>query len=196
MEKEKWVNAWNDRLFKEIFYKEKNFDILKSLLECILKVEIKSISMLNNEKDRGNINIASMRTDLSLDTNEGYINVEVNSTPAEYVHPRNFAYLADTYSHAVLVGKKYDEKTKYIQINFSYGLMLDKNKKRQTNPKETEAIQEYKIRSKNGKEFVKNFLIYEINMDYFLDLCLSKFCQILKNVILHTRQKELSYLNF
>ena len=43
--------------------------------------------------------------------------------------------------------------------------MLDKDKKLLKNPKETKELNEYKVRTKDGKEFVKNFTIYEINMD-------------------------------
>ena len=167
----KWYSGKYDRVFKEIFYKEKNKGLLKKLLEHILKIKINNIEIINNEKERGNINIKGMRTDLSLDTDQGHINVEVNSVMKNYVHPRNFSYIADKYSHDTLVGKTYSEKIQYTQINLSYGLMLDDNNKILNNPIETEAIRIYKVQDKEGKEFVKNFTIYEINMDYYLNLC-------------------------
>ena len=45
--KEKFYTSRNDRVFKEIFMKEENKDILKSLLESILKLKISDIKFLN-----------------------------------------------------------------------------------------------------------------------------------------------------
>jgi len=61
------------------------------------------------------------------------------------------------YSSHTLVGE-----TKIIQIGFSYGL------------KDKKDIRIYKIQDKENKEFVKNFLIYEINMEYYLKLWYNK----------------------
>ena len=169
-EEVKWYSGKYDRCFKEVMLKEENKDLLKLLLEHILKVEIYEIEIKNVEKLRKNIHLKGMRTDLSLKTNIGYINVEVNSNPEEYVHPRNFAYLADTYSHDTLVNEQYDEKTMYIQINLSYGFMLTENHNLKRNLIDKEAIRIYKVQDNKEKEFIKNFIIYEINMDYYLNI--------------------------
>ena len=142
-EEYKWYSGKYDRCFKEVMLKESNKDLLKALLEHILKVEIYKIEIKNVEKLRENIHIKGMRVDLSLDTNVGYINVEVNSNPDEYVHPRNFSYLADTYSHDTLVGEEYSEEIMYIQINLSYGFMLTEKNKLKKDPIDTEPIREY-----------------------------------------------------
>ena len=171
---EKWYTCRNDRAFKTLFFNEKNKKLLKLLLEHILKVEIYEITILNNEKARDNIKTKGMRTDLSLNTNIGYINVEVNSNPEEYVHPRNFSYLSDAYSHAISISETYNEEIQYIQINFSYGLMLTENHHMKKEPIDKEAIRVYKVQDNKGKEFIKNFTIYEINMDYYLNLWYNK----------------------
>ena len=72
------------------------------------------------------------------------------------------AYICDMYASYTLVGELYTEKTKIIQINFTYGL------------KDNKGIRIYKIQDKENKEFVNNFLIYEINMDYYLNLWYNK----------------------
>ena len=72
------------------------------------------------------------------------------------------SYLCDIYSHHVLKGESYDEETLIIQINFSYGI----NNK--------EYIREYKIRDDKGNEYVKNYIIYEINMEKYMKIWYTK----------------------
>jgi len=55
--KEKFYTSRNDRVFKEIFMKEENKDILKSLLESILKLKISDIKFLNLERNVDNIKV-------------------------------------------------------------------------------------------------------------------------------------------
>lgn len=43
----------------------------------------------------------------------------------DYIRPRNASFLFDAYSHKVGVGEKYDEKTLFVQINFTYWLGND-----------------------------------------------------------------------
>lgn len=155
----KYYTCKYDRPFKEIFLKEKNKDMLKDLLELILKVKIKKIELRSPERNTGNINIKRKTYDALLDTDIGKIEIEVNANKEEYVHPRNTAYICDLYSHSTLVSESYDEEIKYIQINLSYALN-----------KEIKPISVYKLRKEEGKEFVKNLEIVEVNMDYFVNL--------------------------
>ena len=112
---------------------------------------------------RGNIHIKGQRLDLNLDTNVGKINLEINSSKKDYIHSRNFSYIVDTYSHDVLVGEEYSEKIKYIQINLSYGLSKLEN-----------PLEVFKMQNIRGKEYITNLLIYEINMDYYLEIWYTK----------------------
>ena len=154
----KFYTGKYDRAFKEVMLNEKNKDLLKLLLEHILKVEINNIEISPNERNSRNIKIKRKIYDALLTTNIGKIEIEVNSNIDSYVHPRNMAYISDLYSHHTLIGESYDEDTQIIQINFTYGLMKKKEKK---------AYREYYIQDKEGKKFVKNFKIIEINMDYY-----------------------------
>ena len=153
----------NDRAFKEVFMKEDNKDILKALLESILKVEIEEIDYLNLEKNTSNINIKRKHFDLHLKTNIGNIQVEVNGGIKPYTRSRNTAYICDTYSHEVFVGEEYFDEKLVIQINFTYGL----------GEKEKD-LRIYKLRDEELKEYVSNLLIYEFNMDYYMKVWYSK----------------------
>ena len=143
--------------------KEDNKDILKALLESILKVEIEEIDYLNLEKNTSNINIKRKHFDLHLKTNIGNIQVEVNGGIKPYTRSRNTAYICDTYSHEVFVGEEYFDEKLVIQINFTYGL----------GEKEKD-LRIYKLRDEELKEYVSNLLIYEFNMDYYMKVWYSK----------------------
>jgi len=106
MEERKFYTCKNDRAFKEIFMNENNKDILKALLESILKLEINSIEYLNLEKNVDNLEVKRKHFDLFLNTNIGKIQVEVNGGLKPYIRNRNAAYIFDTYSHETLKGEK------------------------------------------------------------------------------------------
>ena len=153
--KEKFYTCRYDRPFKEIMLNEKNKDILKSLLETTLKVKITKIEIRPNERIIGNINIKGKIFDVLVMTNIGKIQIEINANNEEYVHPRNTAYICDTYSHDVLVGEEYSEDIKYMQINLTYGL------------KDEKEVRRYYIMDEEGKKYVENFTICEYNMDFY-----------------------------
>ena len=152
----KFYTCKYDRAFKEIMLKKDNIELLKYYLEYILNVEIKQIKINNVELINGNLNTRGKRLDLYLETNAGKINVEMNAENKNYVHPRNLAYIFNISQNHTLIGKEYDQNTKIIQINFSYGL----NKKK--------AIYKYENKNEEDERFVYNFEIYEINMEYFM----------------------------
>lgn len=153
--KYKFYTCKSDRAFKEVFMKEENKDLLKALLEKVLNLKIEKIIYLNLEKNVGNIHVKRKHFDLSLKTDKGYIQVEVNAVDEDYVRPRNMAYICNTYSRVTEVGDVYTEDIMVIQINFSYGLDDDKFCRR------------YKVQDKDNDCYVKNFIIYEINMDLY-----------------------------
>ena len=156
MENKKFYTCKFDRAFKEVFMKEENKDILKALLESILKLEILDIEYLNLEKNVDNINIKRKYFDLFLNTNIGKIQVEVNGGLKQYIRNRNAAYIFDTYSHETLKGEKYTDIKLIIQINFTYGI-----------GKKEKDYRIYKLMDNEGVEYISNLLIYEYNMDYY-----------------------------
>lgn len=102
---EKFYTCKYDRPFKEIMLKEKNSDLLKLLLESVLKVEISKIEINNIERNTGNIKIKRKHLDALLTTNIGKIGIEVNACAKnDYVKPRNLAYICDMYAAHTLTG--------------------------------------------------------------------------------------------
>ena len=161
--KKEFYTCKNDRAFKEVFLNPNNSDLLKALLEFILKIKIDKLEIKKTELISGNVNIKDKRVDALVYTGNKKIDIEINSQYEKYLNPRNTAYICNTYQSHTLVGKEYNQQTDIAQVNLTWGLGA-----------EEDIMTKYMIMSENGKLFVKNFIIYEINMDYYNKLWYSK----------------------
>jgi predicted transposase/invertase (TIGR01784 family) len=142
----KFYTCKNDRAFKEVFLNERNGDLLKALLEKVLKVKISEIDIRNIERNSGNVNLRRKYLDCLLKTNIGSIGIEINSDATkDYVPFKNFAYLCDMYSSEVKKGEKYDSDIQFVQINFDYKIPKDEH---------AEIIKEYWMQTDKCKKFV------------------------------------------
>ena len=154
---EKFYTAKYDRAFKEVFLKEENEELLLSVLKETLNTEVAVIKQRNIELNSGNIFIRRKYFDILLETDQGLVGIEINSSVEDYLHPRNLAFQCDNYAHYTLVGKDYTEKVKIIQINLTY------------NMKDDELVRIYYIQDDTGKKYVQNFRIIEWNMDKLME---------------------------
>ena len=159
----KFYTCKNDRAFKEVFLNPNNSDLLKALLEFILKIKIDKLEVKKTELLSGNVNVKDKRVDAIVHTGNKKIEIEINSQYEKYLNPRNMAYICNTYQSHTLVGKEYNQQTDIIQVNLTWGL-----------GKNNEEMKIYKIMNEKGELYVKNFIIYEINMDYYNKLWYSK----------------------
>ena len=162
-ETKKFYSCRYDRTFKEVFLKEENEDLLVTLLELTLSLKVYEIQRLNVETLQGNINTRKKYCDLLLKTSEGYIGIEINSEPKDYLHTRNLAFLCNVYSRYTLKGDSYSEDTLIIQLNLTYGM----------NKKDKKICRIYTLND-GEKNFVRNFKIVEWNMDKFLNYWYAK----------------------
>lgn len=187
MIEEKFYTCKYDRPFKEIFLNNKNKHLLKGLLETILKIKIDEIEIMPTERNSGNIKVKRKIFDALLHVDNKKIGIEVNSNIKDYTRSRNMSYICDVYSHHTMVGESYDEETDIIQINLTYGM------------KDKLPYRIYKIRDKEEKEYVKNFYIYEINMEYYKKIWYDKKEREIKEnkylVMLDLEEKELEKLS-
>ena len=158
----KFYSCRYDRTFKEVFLNPKNEDLLKVLLEDILKVKIEIKKILPTELITGNNIIKSKRVDALILAINKKIEIEINASINEYVYIRNMAYICNIYSTNALVGDSYSQDIDIIQINLTWGLDYEESKR------------EFRIIDKNGNVYVKNLLIMEINMEYYKKIWYSK----------------------
>ena len=129
-----------------------------------LEVNIQDIAIENVERNTGNLGVRRKNFDIFLNTDKGKIDIEMNACVKDYLYARNTAYLCDTYSHYTLVGENYTEDVQIIQINFTYEM----------SKKEQEILRKYYIQDKEQNKFVKNFVIYEYNMDRIMEFWYAK----------------------
>ena len=153
----------NDRAFKEVFLNPNNSDLLKALLEFILKIKIDKLEIKKTELLSGNVNIKDKRVDAIVHTGNKKIEIEINSQNKNYLHTRSTAYICNIYQSNASVGDTYNEDTDIIQVNLTWGL-----------GRNNEEMKIYKIMNEKGELYVKNFIIYEINMDYYDKIWYSK----------------------
>ena len=147
-----------DIAFKEIFGNIKNKKLLIWLLERILQVRINKLTYLNVESNNNDLVTKRKKLDILVETNVGRINIEMNATNKDYLHPRNFCYLSNIYNKNTCISEDYNEDTLTIQINFTYGIK-DDNK----------ILRIYKVQDNEQKCYIKNFEIYEYNMDIIMN---------------------------
>ena len=174
----------NDRAFKEVFLNPNNSDLLKALLEFILKIKIDELEIKKTELLSGNVNIKDKRVDAIVHTGNKKIEIEINSQNKDYLHTRSTAYICNIYQSNASVGDTYNEDTDIIQVNLTWGL-----------GRNNEEMKIFKIMNEKGELYVKNFIIYEINMDYYDKIWYSKNEEEIKKnqymIMLDLDKKEL-----
>ena len=184
MNSDKFYTCKSDRAFKEVFLKKNDSEPLQALLELILEIKIDYLEIKKTELLSSNVNIKDKRVDAVVYAGNKKIDIEINSQDKDYVKPRNTAYICNMYQSHTLVGELYDEKTDIVLVNLTWGLGSKESKKTK-----------YMIMSEDGKQYVKNFIIYEINMDYFDKLWYSKNEEEIKKnmylIMLNLDKKEL-----
>ena len=172
------------RAFKEVFLKPDNSDLLKALLEFILKIKIDKLEIKKTELLSGNVNIKDKRVDAIVHTGNKKIEIEINSQNKDYLHTRSTAYICNIYQSNASVGDTYNEDTDIIQVNLTWGL-----------GRNNDEMKIYKIMNEKGELYVKNFIIYEINMDYYDKIWYSKNEEEIKKnlymIMLDLDKKEL-----
>ena len=181
---EAFYTCRNDRAFKEVFLNPNNSDLLKALLEFILKIKIDKLEIKKTELLSGNVNIKDKRVDAIVHTGNKKIEIEINSQNKDYLHTRSTAYICNIYQSNASVGDTYNEDTDIIQVNLIWGL-----------GRNNDEMKIYKIMNEKGELYVKNFVIYEINMDYYDKIWYSKNEEEIKKnqymIMLDLDKKEL-----
>ena len=180
----KFYTCRNDRAFKEVFLNPNNSDLLKALLEFILKIKIDKLEIKKTELLSGNVNVKDKRVDAIVHTGNKKIEIEINSQNKDYLHTRSTAYICNIYQSNANVGDTYNEDTDIIQVNLTWGL-----------GRNNDEMKIYKIMNEKGELYVKNFIIYEINMDYYDKIWYSKNEEEIKKnqymIMLDLDKKEL-----
>ena len=154
----KFYTAKYDRVFKTIFCNEDNTVLLKGLLSRILKKNIEIIEFLRSELPVSSTVDKAKTVDLLVKADNEYLHIELNCNYAEYLHTRNFIYFNNIYSRKVIRGEEYDYSTKFLHIDFTYGLRKNIND-----------INYYYVMDENKNKYIDNFEMIEFNMDKIMN---------------------------
>lgn len=108
----------SDVVFKSTFAKEQNKDLLKSLLEAILKIEIKNIEVKNPEIPKNLADVKAGVLDIkALINDDTVIDIEMQVEDQYNIDSRSTRYLTSMSSTEIKVGEEYTELKKCIAIN-------------------------------------------------------------------------------
>lgn len=150
----KFYKLTNDKMFKAVFTKEKNRDLLEELLYEATDTKFNVLTLTLTELPKDNIHIRGKILDIIAETTDGKIvNIELNNSDSKYLNIRNFAYICDIYSNAVETSKTYKSMPNFIQINL-------------TNDKPDIPLKEkYTVNGEiTGRKYIDNLTIYEIDI--------------------------------
>ena len=177
-----FYTAMYDAVFKSVFCKEENRDLLKRLIETSLHEQIEIIDIKPPEMLKQSIYEKNKTLDVLIKCKDKIINLEINSGFYSGLHRRNAGYIFTKYGKDVKAGKNYQTMNEYIQINFTAGLNKD-----------MPILGTYKLSDKNNDLlFIDNLTIYEYNMNRIHELK-GKENNFLK--MLNANQKDLSKLS-
>ena len=117
-QKHKILPLTSDVVFKRVFAKEGNEDILRALLEAILDVPIKKVVVKNPELPRNLYDSKAGILDVKAEINEDTIcDVEMQVKNLKDMASRSSFYLAKILSDEVIKGERYASIKKAIAIN-------------------------------------------------------------------------------
>ena len=160
----KFYTSRYDRLFKKIFFKEEDHDLLEELIKEITNLVICVEKIVNCELPITDIFEKEKRVDGIIDTTKERIHIEINSDTKDYYRMRNFLYFVAIMLEDIKRGKNYNPKKKYIHISLDFS---DKNY--------LQNITKYRCYDVINKvATVKNITLYYVNVSKIKRICKEK----------------------
>ncbi len=157
----KFYTSRYDRLFKKIFFKEEDHDLLEELIKEITNLVICVEKIVNCELPITDIFEKEKRVDGIIDTTKERIHIEINSDTKDYYRMRNFLYFVSIMLEDIKRGKNYNPKKKYIHISLDFS---DKNN--------LQNITKYRCYDVINKvATVKNITLYYVNVNRIKRIC-------------------------
>lgn len=155
--KKKFYKGRSDIIFKGIFLKDSNRDMLKRLIEEAINKKVEILEVKASELPKGSVYEKGKILDVLVASDEGEINIEVNSYSDCDLHKRNASYIFNRYSSSIPVGGNYADMKNFIQINLTYADSEKSN--------DLEMISEYRLEEINRHvDYIKNLTVYEFNV--------------------------------
>ena len=158
----KFYKIKTDGVFKAIFCKKENRDILKRLIEEAIDKEVEIISLDVPELIKKNIYVKNKTLDVLVKAEDKLINIEINSSMNNNLRKRNASYIFSKYSEVISIGESYINMPEVIQINL-------------TSSESLPMVSKYTLYDKNNKtNYIDNLTIYEYNISKIKEVCYNK----------------------
>lgn len=155
----KFFKASNDIMFKSIFCKESNRDLLEEIIKEVTKKKVEITELKVPEQIKKNIHVKGKTLDVIAKSDGEETNIEVNTSFYEGLHRRNAGYIFNRYVENVPISGTYNKMPKFVQINLTCSETLP-------------LISCYTLYDKvNKKVFIDNLIIYEINLTKAKEIC-------------------------
>ena len=178
----KFYKLKNDAVFKAVFCKEKNIDLLELLLQEALNKKINIISINTPEIYKNNVYEKGRTLDVLIKSDNLLINVEINTFVSNSLKRRNAGYIFRKYSELTHMGESYNSMPLVIQINLS---SLNSNK----------LVYKYNLYDKiNNKTYIDNLEIYEFNITKIKETCYNKSSKYRLLSLLDCNKEELDLI--
>ena len=116
----KYYNGMYDRVFKAIFTKESNKDLLKKFIDTALQIDCEIINVTTSELPVDNVMEKVKIIDVIVEIKDKKVLIEINNN-LDYAKflLRNSIYLMKSYTSDLDKGKDYESLLPHIQINIS-----------------------------------------------------------------------------
>ena len=158
----KFYKIKTDAIFKAIFCKEENKDMLKRLIEEAIDRKVEIISIDVPELIKKNIYVKNKTLDVLVSAEDRLINIEINSSMNNTLRKRNASYIFSKYSEIISVGESYINMPEVIQINL-------------TSSEYIPMVSKYTLYDKNNKtNYIDNLTIFEYNISKIKEVCYNK----------------------
>ena len=153
-----------DLMFKKVFGDKDDLMPLKKLLECILDIQPKNITILNPEIIGSSYYDKRTIVDLIVELEDNtQIGIEMNTNVNKYLIARNLRYLFKNIGQELKKGSTYKRLKKYIQINID------------CEGKHVRPIERYKLMEIEKYEILtEDIEIIRVDLPYYVEKCYNK----------------------
>ena len=153
-----------DLMFKKVFGDKDDLMPLKKLLECILDIKPKNITILNPEIIGSSYYDKRTIVDLIVELEDNtQIGIEMNTNVNKYLIARNLRYLFKNIGQELKKGSTYKRLKKYIQINID------------CEGKHVRPIERYKLMEIEKYEILtEDIEIVRVDLPYYVEKCYNK----------------------
>ena len=179
----KFYKIKTDGVFKAIFCKEENRDMLKRLIEEAIDKKVEIIRLDVPELIKKNIYVKGKTLDVLVKAEGKLINIEVNTYMDNELRRRNASFIFSKYSEVSKVGESYLSMPEVIQINL-------------TSSESLPLVSKYELYDKENKTtYIDNLIIYEYNISKIKEKCYNKTSKYSLMSMLDCTLEELERLN-